>query len=1240
MKSFLDFVLISNTSCKSASTVLLGKLIGLYPKISDSIRPIFGSITTSIYLLSYLGDRIITTKSKEMYDSVKGFPSANDFRNKLDKLSNPRLITIRKALQIVLYLLAIEEPHWCMSPLAATSMVIGGKLAWEDDSICRLIHLILYTVRGDSIASPSHDNEIPSADNTNYIHRPNHSGEVNKLNEAEVDIKRSSKRVSQYSSNTNKKKTFIGAAAITNQANSITNPSNINILHRLHNLSIKAQEIWDTVPNTSWKEPVNFMSLGNIVYHDPVDNFLPSRTSNETGNMKSPNAAGMRGRGAIYLKTDLSSPKLTISNEQSSTNGRASFTRTESSLSQDAKSSHSKSRYHDEFVNSSYYESAKQLAKNTGKGVISAMNVDAALTMIPPDMMITPAELSLICIAAWEAEYERVIQIQSSSMIVNNRRPAIKGSFNPSQTKLTFPDKLLLKKIINWYHNIYMPEAKRNASNLQEISSKDDELSIGNDSESTVVPAYSIDWNLIKSLAEERLLPFMVPKSLYLKSPAELNYHSLQIMLEDETRRNKERLDDEIRDDESLGTLSTNPMLAGIRLRNGLKSLDNDSISDDVIEDIAAYSVGQIILPKKKVTMMFDQIEETNNGRAGVMTVSASPLGGFSSQLSPRTPHQAMQPTLLGQTKSRPSSKLRKQKISIPDGNQDLSTSNMLSSRINYAHTASRSPSRISSPRPVQSLGGTTSNAGSRVSSPQANMRSITLEKRKLSSQRAPPLLPLTARKPLSSRHAVNLADDSLSLQEQHINVNPSSTKFFHPTSQAISAAFAALSSPNGPSDDVQSIFESALTHFVPNDDSKSKKAFKRAVKDVIRTSNYVLENFEASSSVSTNPNRNLTIPGARGKMYPQGLYYSEKPGKFSIGLPDIIDNHPNLLTKANLIVGNTLIVDTKGGLKFDSPEPILSKILAHTCSSPATKISTLRERCSETKKYEEMIAKYHERLHYSSSVKGQAVNANRDIFYRTIDHNKCPPIGYDGSRRDRQNNQLSADNQPLEDGDPEQKIFLSSNLQSPSPAKDIPYPFDDDSLQTANFEKILSQTDLMSITSQQFIESFSFEFLEFIREILDKTLPRRACNANGINENNLIKHEKSMDSCMEAIITLDSFILRKVNLSDPDEFAQVISRFMNPHAPAIQKLYLEDLNFGYYGAMLLNSSNLNQSSNLSELNLSGNNLGDRGVVAILECLSIKSETKIWLTSLTLRNNAIAFANDGLRILTEFTYLT
>ena len=58
--------------------------------------------------------------------------------------SNPKVISLKKALKIVQFLNTIRHPHWILAPLVASCTEYDSRLAWTDDSMAKLINILFY----------------------------------------------------------------------------------------------------------------------------------------------------------------------------------------------------------------------------------------------------------------------------------------------------------------------------------------------------------------------------------------------------------------------------------------------------------------------------------------------------------------------------------------------------------------------------------------------------------------------------------------------------------------------------------------------------------------------------------------------------------------------------------------------------------------------------------------------------------------------------------------------------------------------------------------------------------------------------------------------------------------------------------------------------------------------------------------------------------------------------------------
>ena len=114
--------------------------------IPETTRAPYGVLTTTL-LTVMLCDRCL--KNKAIFN-LELEPSVKEMTRKLSKHTSSKVITVKRALDSVLMLMDIEEPHWAMSPIRIRCLESHLPLPWTPFSRSRLFQLIMDMCRTDA----------------------------------------------------------------------------------------------------------------------------------------------------------------------------------------------------------------------------------------------------------------------------------------------------------------------------------------------------------------------------------------------------------------------------------------------------------------------------------------------------------------------------------------------------------------------------------------------------------------------------------------------------------------------------------------------------------------------------------------------------------------------------------------------------------------------------------------------------------------------------------------------------------------------------------------------------------------------------------------------------------------------------------------------------------------------------------------------------------------------------------
>lgn len=1151
LKAFLDFLVTCNhpgNHNRTPMTLLFGRILGLYPRLSQSIRPILGSITTIIFMLFYCGEKPLSAGNRLVFDTAKGIPSPHEYRQKLDKLSNFKYLPFKKVMVLLEHLIMVEDAHWSMGPLMATSVTISSRLPWEHESVSRLIHLLYHAIQGDDPVAHEETKHRSSIDLTNELTHENIHAEVKRSEDIELAHAKVSHLLPGFDHNE--------TACEPNRVRLLSTQQNhqpvkrfirVEVVKRLHTIASKAGDFWSALPNEAYKGAIDPASFGVLVAPMAPSARPQSRLSEREEKA---------GASNIHRPTQHTVGRCSTHHphqpHQHNHHSHSNNTTTDPSTT--ARSSSSCDWHHED---SEYFQSARFLARTAGKGIFSSISFDEIMPLISSGVVVGPAELSIVCLAAWEAEYENILNLQESTLNTKGRRTAIKGTFDTTTAKISFPDRLTLKKILSWYERQFngMDEETRDSIDERSVSSS----SAASDAllskkfafkSTTSLPILmisdetrnewnsgvkTIDWGLIMDLARRKKLPFLVSETLYNKSPAELNYHAQQIRLLDEIRRQQEAEEDQVLLDagpyaDLSYCLSPSPLKGG-GSRNRLNIIRNPSASPSrrtFLGDVEKHTVSVAIMED------LQRREYLEN----------QTLGSESPRLSPTTNQQ------------------RKLPLTAATPGTDRSW---------------REQERLS----------------------------------------------------LTGRYSMN------SLSE----------------GQELASVESASLAPS-------------LAH--------SQSAFEY---DGIRPFTASSTGEITESSVAVRTFGHSQIPGSRGSMFPQSLYPYERKGKHSINMADFIDIHPNLLAKVKMLKKNQLnVVDDE--LVYDEKSSIAEEIMMkygrpHTAdaSMSAVGYASIRDK---------IMHKNIERQLYTPSAAMKALGEN--VVYPRVKHASCPTdLVKDGSleiisglsnysdgivdanssrqgrvrRRDR-NRKASLQSQSelggLVDDSLEESSSLtlehSSVLHADNPSQ---VTFHDSvASRRASISLLADLGASPKSLTRQFLPSFALEFTEYMKDVTRRLADREAAQTVLSTSHRRSSVRLSMNSVSSknktrlfvTKMTPDSFILRNIEMSrfHVDEFMKIMNYFLYDHVDFIQILDLTGLHMGASGSSILAECRLYEMNQIIELNIAGNELGDRSVVRILQEIS-KSDGRNSLRKLILKDNNISMANEDLAVLSQFINL-
>lgn len=261
-KSIMDFYTDPN-NINLPSLLLFGRCLGLYPRKIDTIRPTYGIILTTVYLLA------TSDKHLKSGNIIKADMQINvdDFKQKFivkgDKKVKEKYIPLRRALKVLEIMIENKEDqaHWNMSLLSAGCMEYDTVLPWSMESKARLLHLLMYSIgQGDTIESLTETKATASKLGTTVamtraktllvVHSsvPLPTGTKNNRNTIQVSSPKNSsagsRNLNLFDKTENSQNSVLNAN-LTMQIPQIIPHSDVNI-QRFQNLNLKAVQIWNS----------------------------------------------------------------------------------------------------------------------------------------------------------------------------------------------------------------------------------------------------------------------------------------------------------------------------------------------------------------------------------------------------------------------------------------------------------------------------------------------------------------------------------------------------------------------------------------------------------------------------------------------------------------------------------------------------------------------------------------------------------------------------------------------------------------------------------------------------------------------------------------------------------------------------------------------------------------------------------------------------------------------------------
>eukprot|EP01038_Epipyxis_sp_PR26KG_P006647 gene6647-9123_t len=269
-KSLIDFM-SGPSGSESLEALLFGILIGLQPKLANTISPAWANISTTILVVAHC-DRCL--KSDQLIDQ-NGNPTVTEFKNRLNRTLNfPKIITLKKAVRIISFLLSNKHPYFTISALSASCVEYNSELPWQSDSVSKLFNVLFFVVFYETLNGNNDDMKndsfspraiIDTKTNFNRINSP-HSMKSGKdssktmtrnLTGATLSSSETGLRTPTSSDN-NTKTNSIG----NNNSSNLNNNNNTNEFK--FDTRIGLMKSLNTIINDIWKSSSN-QNLSNLI---------------------------------------------------------------------------------------------------------------------------------------------------------------------------------------------------------------------------------------------------------------------------------------------------------------------------------------------------------------------------------------------------------------------------------------------------------------------------------------------------------------------------------------------------------------------------------------------------------------------------------------------------------------------------------------------------------------------------------------------------------------------------------------------------------------------------------------------------------------------------------------------------------------------------------------------------------------------------------------------------------------
>ena len=509
IKSVLDFFHAGGPALdQQPLLVLFGKVCGALPRSRNTgypemVRKAWGPIATSVLVLAHC-ERC--WKMGQLRDADDNPPTA-EVRLRLNKLSNNKTMSLKRAIKLIQILMDSDQPHWMMAPFMAAIDEYGTRAPWSAESISRLLHYIFQCSK--------HQSQEPTQPTTGHSYRtassaagppttPKGQTSTDVLRDYKVRARRLWSATSRPTNRPKKSKRREPKITVNTNINVTNNPaSSSNAGSPTGRRSPSPTAALGSAGNSRAGSPIPPTHM----LDDFEDNMTEDNGDEEYKNLEMQEDEAYTSFHGLQ-EVPHESIGLLENNSLDAPHSIASM----SAISVASATTTSTVGIGGGYPKSDPFIPMHSVIKATAQlnyyapprmGVIEDGEFDectyATATAAADNRHISVADLAIACVEAWENECQQMQFTLNRAAVGNERRVAIVGTFDMETAKSNLKERKAILRILKWYASVFRRE---------------------------------VDWAEVRSLSLARKFPFEVPLSLLDKSTAEL--HNIAVLVASE----------------------------------------------------------------------------------------------------------------------------------------------------------------------------------------------------------------------------------------------------------------------------------------------------------------------------------------------------------------------------------------------------------------------------------------------------------------------------------------------------------------------------------------------------------------------------------------------------------------------------------------------------------------------------------------------------------------------------------